>query len=665
MFDPGSGRPGGIVFETSLLARLRNWAAAFAAGSEVPRIVLLVGGPGNGKTEAVEATVDHLGAAFDDQGLIPRLRDAFETSNGIAPRLVKLGLANGGSLSLVQDASATGGGKGSPSLQLVRELDQTLAGGPTDAYLCCVNRGILDDALILSSEEGPEGVRALLEAITAAIGLQPDAPSCWPLGGHPAVAVWPMDAESLLMAPLSSSLAPASALLDAALDGSKWASAGECGAGYRCPFCHSREQLADTGARAALLEGLRFFEVATAKRWSFRDLFSVVSYLLAGHRPVLGARAESPCSWAARLAKLDEQASVGAAPSKDTSTALFHLVAAQYQHSLYHRWDRDAAVSLLRDIRDLGLQHDNAAMGLHWFLLSRRGQYLPAPIAGSLEALVDAMDPALAAPEAEAVLPGGRTLRLRDADVRFSRSVAEGREFVARVATPWAAELELLDRLAGLDKLLSQPAVRRRRPHAASRVQRLARDFGCRLSRRTLGTRCGAVRDRDLLAAFQQIVGDKTGEELHDVAREVENLLNRDRDFEISLTTTFGQPLPPPDRRATLVVPARRVRPFETSDDDGPGSPLPFLRVGDSASSRPLALTYDLFKAVRELERGMSPASLPSTVLALLDTAKARLAGSIVHDASALERARILLGASGLAVEERRRGFMSVERPQP
>ena len=75
--------------------------------------------------------------------------------------------------------------------------------------------------------------------------------------------------------------------------------------------------------------------------------------------------------------------------------------------------------------------------------------------------------------------------------------------------------------------------------------------------------------------------------------------------------------------------------------------------------SQPIALTYDLFKAVKELERGMSIASLSRTVLALLDTARARLSGPIVRDREILDRARICIGNSGVVIEERRHGFAS------
>lgn len=58
LFHSAGGRPTGDVVFTPLLARLGGWCNAIASGLEgTPRIVLLVGGPGNGKTEAIEFTM--------------------------------------------------------------------------------------------------------------------------------------------------------------------------------------------------------------------------------------------------------------------------------------------------------------------------------------------------------------------------------------------------------------------------------------------------------------------------------------------------------------------------------------------------------------------------------------------------------------------------------
>ena len=667
LFDSASGRPGKAVFQTNLLHRLEDWASAIVDQSaRAPRILLLVGGPGNGKTEAIESTVGWLDEALACNGsLLGNLRHSFFPAEGTAvPRMVRVEAvmpeASGTrlGLSIVQDASTVVDAVGQSAAQLLLdELEGIQAASGTEAYLCCVNRGVLDDALIEAIDTERQGAQRLLAAVTRAVSLSPDAPSCWPLEGFPTVAVWPMDAETLLLPPTRGGEEPARSLLRTALNSEMWPDIGSCQGGHYCPFCISRDRLSREREQGSLLNILRWFEVASGKRWSFRDLFTLASYFLAGHRVSPREAALEPCDWAGKLSALDDQARRGGKPSKEQSTAIFHLVAAQYQHALFHSWDREAGPALLREIKELDLEDDNTAMGLAWFLSSRRSPYLPAMISDALAGISEQLDPALTDPDTEMQATNNKRFAFRELDIRFSRSVTEGLDYVRRLQVLTRPEVDLLERLAKLDGDLSLGGIRRKRPASATNVQRLVRDFACRLVRRTFGTRTGAVLDAPILANFQRVIEDTAGDDLFDVAQEVEQLLNRNQDFEISLTTTFGQPLPPTIRRATLIVPSRSVQPLEVETSGRPASPICFLSVGDGRSGQPIALTYDLFKAVKELEQGMSMASLPRSVLALLDTTRARLSGPIVRDRIVLERARIKIGSTDTAVVQRRSGF--------
>lgn len=66
LFDSLSGRSGMDLLRTNLISKLETWASAIVSRVPgTPRILLLVGGPGNGKTEAIEHTIRCL-----DEGLI-------------------------------------------------------------------------------------------------------------------------------------------------------------------------------------------------------------------------------------------------------------------------------------------------------------------------------------------------------------------------------------------------------------------------------------------------------------------------------------------------------------------------------------------------------------------------------------------------------------------
>lgn len=674
LLDNDSGQPNEKLLTTSLLSRLESWTKRLPTESaNIPRIVLLVGGPGNGKTEAIESTVRWLDASLGCNGqLIEELSKAFHPSTGLkVPRIVSV---DAGSLSssdnklnldIVQDASTNAGNEEStaPAL-LIQELDRLLHGPSSQAYLCCVNRGVLDDALIHALDNNLEKPRVILEAITRAVSLAYDAPSCWPLEGFPSIAVWPMDAESLLVKPDEMNLAPAEILFYQATAPEMWPAKGTCPAGEKCPFCTSQSILAREEQRLALLKILRWYELASSKRWSFRDLFSLTSYLLAGHHPVVhDSKSQShqttPCQWAENLIELDQKGAGTKKPTRQAVTAIFHLATSGYQHALFHKWNKEVATSLRRNVQELRLDKleteqgralQRTLKGLVEFLSERKTHYLPATIAPLLEDLVDHLDPAFASPDNEVAVSAQSTINLGDLDIRFSRSLAGGIEFIRKYKVLSKNEMELLKRLSEADDMLSWPMVRRGRPVAASRVQHVLRDFACRLVRRSICTRTAVVADAQILQAFQLVVENNDKHQLYEVEQQVKGLLNTGHEFEVSLTTTFGQPLPPKQRQATLVVQQRRVKMLAKNTEGRPRPPIRYLGVGNLQSAQPIPLTYELFKAVKELERGLSPASLPRTVLALLDTTKARLSGPIVRDEELLDHAKIRVGADGTVI---------------
>jgi hypothetical protein len=667
LFDSDSGRPSGSPLPTNLLARLRRWAGDFATDApSTPRIVLLVGGPGNGKTEAVEATIAWLDEFLGQQGAVAAmLRQSFANSGALRIARASFQDRHGHprAVEVVQDASLPDAGppKRTGFQALIEDLNRLAEAGPRVAYLCCVNRGVLDDAFVHAIENGLEAPRQLLETITRSVSLAPGAPECWPLDGYPEVAVWPMDSESLLVPTDDGAAAPAATLLARATDEGRWPPAGTCAAAIRCPFCASRELLSRSPHRDSLLKVLRSYELASGKRWNFRDLFSMVSYSLTGSRTPVGAGHEGPCGWAAEQLELDAKCA-GSRPERHKSSAIYHLVTSAYQHLLFRHWDPAAAPTLHQDLKDLGLRDDHVLMGLYFFLRHPGAPGVTGSLAPLLGDLSRLLDPALSDPDGQMELSGRTSRPARDIDSRFSQSVGAGLAFLKPYQCLAALEVDLLGRLASADAMLGEEP-RRRRPGAALRVQRLLREFSCRLARRSIGMRSGAVRDAAVLAAFQQLVDTQHGSDdlMYEAASQVEALLNKGEYFEVPLNTTFGQPLPPESRRATLVVPKQRVREGSDNRPGRPRSPIPFLRIGPGGNKE-VPLTYELFKSVSEINSGMSPSSLPKTVVALLDTTRARLSGPIVRDEDVLDGAHFQVGNSPEQVVRARGRFVRRER---
>jgi hypothetical protein len=638
-------------------------------GVDVPTLILLVGGPGNGKTEAVEATIGYLDKLTSKEGI---LSAAFAEQLAPAPGQpvprvapVTTSLRNGEAqstlIAVVQDASVEDFSrptKTAPEL-LLEELECFMEPG-SGIYLACVNRGVLDDALILATDQKRDTTRQLLEATSRAVSMSAGAGSCWPLEGYPKVAIWPMDTESLLV-PQVLGASPGEELFKVATDPVYWPAENSCSAGVRCPFCHSRKALASDIGRTALLNILRYHELGTGKRWSFRELLSLVPQLLAQVPEHAEQANMTPCEWAAEMLEIDRGAG-GNRSQRVRSTAIYSLVGAAYEHVLFAGWRRDGVRQIQADIRDVGLADDRTLQGLAQFLRSSKHAALPSTLSPLLNGLSELLDPALASADELVQLSPTRSMRFGELDARFSQSVGSGLAFLIKHRCLSPMERDLLGRLEEIDAKLGGD-IRISRPLASRRLQRTLREFASRLARRSVGAQHGAVRDRRVLQAFQAIVDapQEDPDSLHAAAKSVEHLLNTDGQFHIALNTTFGEPLPPAPRRATLIAPKQRVRARPLSTQGRPRPPFRYLTIGSATNGQPVPLTYDLFKAVVDLADGMMQASLPATVVALLDSTRARLGGVLVRDPTLLEDATIRIGTAKEHIVKVPKGF-AVER---
>lgn len=653
LFYRGSGRPSGDVISTGLLRRLKAWAQDIGSGKAgTPRAIFLVGGPGNGKTEAIEFTIRELDASMQMAGaLTDELAARFSGKNGKQPgRLVKTtdsrfpAQSSITSIAIVQDGSeAERGDATSPAEHLCNDIRALLEGDRRQIYMACVNRGVLDDALILSIERGEHQVTELVKTIVQSASVGAAGIDSWPLQGYPGVAAWPMDVESLTEEAEGQGLTSAARqILSVSTQATDWPEFGTCAAGEHCPFCTSRRLLAGEPHQSSFIRILRWFELSSGKRWNFRDLFSLAAYLLAGTTESESRDAYQPCEWA--KAQLEPRETNPAKREAKRLRGLFRLVASQYQHALFDAWPTDRATMLRSDIKELSLGEQAALVGLQQFLANDRRKETTSTLRTQLAGLSSALDPALASPTLEVAVSANTKIKFEDIDRRFSLSIKEGRVFLQKYQCLSVLEIELLKALEEADFKLSEESTRRRKPAVAERVQALVRFVACRIARRSVGARAGVTKDSDVLVEFDQVIGGNVNA-LQLATQQVEGLLNKDRQFQVSLNTTFGETLPPPERRAILTTDMQKVRQVPPKQvDSRPKLPMRFLSIGTGTTAQPVALTYELFKATKSLRKGMVPASLPRSVVALLDTTRAKLAGVVVRSEDALEGSEIELG---------------------
>jgi hypothetical protein len=646
-FQEESGRPVKEQLKTPLVEKLSSWVDSVIAGTPgTPSAVLLVGGPGNGKTDAVEGaieTFDRLSGAGGQ--LLAKFSNQYKNQSGsLPPRRTEVefdGIVPDGSgmspvIRLVQDATEKDPaqpGETAESL-LLKELRAIRYGEYKGIYIGCVNRGILANTSALAIRTGDTEMASFIARIVSAVSGGVDAPACWPLQ-ESNLALWPMDVDSLV-APRDGDpdSTVAHRVLEKALAEEKWKQA--CNNKADCPFCQNKTLLASEKARDNLIQFLYYYELASGKRWTFRDLYSLVSHLFIGEPGSLtiDGKSYAPCDWTAKMLQLEAKGPNTLAGAR----ARYLLTSRLYHHRLFSNWPRLASGKHLEAYHAVFAgskvpdQLDEKAFNMakyHFGSLKVLAEKEHTAISELLSGdFATFLDPALLYGEQKMYTEAkdGKIVTVNDVDEHFSLSIKDGLELVSNRLAP--SERKLLAQLSEADEALMDQHHPSKVSRQVRRLQSSMRQFAGRLAKRSLGLKYGISKDVKLFADYAGLYqSDFQHENLEDL---VEQLVNEDRRFfKIPLSTTFGQPVAHWDREVSL-----RVRSVKTSmemfqgDTSRPANRFPFIKV----HNRYVPVTFALYKALVELEEGLDPASLPQEVFALFDEVKSVTAGQIARD---------------------------------
>ena len=173
--------------------------------------------------------------------------------------------------------------------------------------------------------------------------------------------------------------------------------------------------------------------------------------------------------------------------------------------------------------------------------------------------------------------------------------------------------------------------------------------------KRSLATRIGLTKDAKLLDEFGRLGEDADIQ--RSATKALRNLLQKDGAFRAAVATTFGQPVAQRSKDVAIEVTANtsvKMVPVAHSWAR-PKSPMSFISV----QGQPMGITFALFKALRQVSNGLSEASLPAQVYALLDRVKAAMSGRMVRDDDA--ELKIVIEGIGIDIEVEG-GHYSIQR---
>lgn len=281
VFEDKFGNPCRKAYETQLIRRIHSLSEQVRDGKIAPKVVMLAGGAGNGKTHAVQHLLEQI--AEDKTGLASEFRKRSKD------RLVKFDLRSTDKplfskqiqgvkqLWVVQDASEADPSGATPEDLLNSAIKEAL-GSEGIMLLVCVNRGVLYGAAAKAKASG--GSNAVADFLGNVVlcldplGIDRD---CWPMGSHKDCFVWPLDIDSLFEA-VGKDVPSVGQQVLAAIYDQKWSLVGEIS--DSCPLLYARNLLSQDRSRKAFSELFRVYEVLAGRNIPFRGMLSSFSYLL-------------------------------------------------------------------------------------------------------------------------------------------------------------------------------------------------------------------------------------------------------------------------------------------------------------------------------------------------------------------------------------------------
>lgn len=283
-FSKKAGKPlGHDPIMTNVLGKIRE----LIRGDELPSSIVLVGGAGNGKTDALEFIVSELDQRYECGG---RLIEAVEDEFSSPGRTRTVDLTSWTSIPydkvvLVQDASERDRDTDSAEESLLRDAGD-FWGDRQILYLLCINRGKLEQAKRVAKREGVDSQELrVMSSIIAAIDPLSAVKqvSCWPLKGT-SHYIWPMDVDSLFKGRSDGKDTVANQVLTRCV---QYERDGDLELGVGSDLSLSLwnvSELNRAGRIDALVKFFSYVELENGFRFTFRDVLALVPHLVLPFR---------------------------------------------------------------------------------------------------------------------------------------------------------------------------------------------------------------------------------------------------------------------------------------------------------------------------------------------------------------------------------------------
>lgn len=670
---------------TSLTDRIKNLLQEHFCknGSEeknIPRVILLVGGPGNGKTETIDGILLYILKEFcgefecDPIELLPEANInsrsfEFSTNKFINPK----GL-NHRRFIIVTDASQPDPTKIDklPAQLLLDDITRVLDDNNKDLiYLCCLNKGVLGDALQnLSKEEYPENIKKIIKNTDIATSIRADPISCWPLSECNEVCIWPMDVESLATE-INGGKSVLENLLEKIAQENLWDE--RIISNEKNPFLYNKKILQDENCRKSLVKILRWYEYAAGRRLTFRDLFSIFHYLFAyiPHSDKLSSlnsrRKKQQNSldtiqgnytvWAETALKIiqDEEKE-----KKLRYTTLFELMGCIYHQKLFSfNFSENEVKAVEYALKKFKLNssdeditlcdkvpcslidsYDDAKVFLKCLLdyiksNTRLDTNLISNIPLYCQKHISSLNDQLSPTEYS-------DSKLDDLYKFFSLSIKDGVE-KCQTEISHISEIEkiVMNCLSIVESIYDKQSASKDQ----NTILKFIKTVACRIIRKSDSAQNATVKHCDLFSSYELLIvqgaNSSPQKQYRDIREKLRNLINTrtvngaDYKFIEELNKTFGQPSLSAHSKVYVIANKCNVKEHKQNafpNNSCPSQLYPFFDIRvNNENIITLPLTFEHYKAINMLIDNLSPAALSRSVIAHIDKCKALVLGKYVR----------------------------------
>lgn len=592
-----------------------------------PISIYLVGGPGNGKTAAAEYFIKKL-----YQEVVGKVCECKEIKKGRFLYDCPV-TENITGVILVEDATSASNTKESVGTIIAEANEIVLR--PSDSreiYVCCINRGILSDCA--REDETDDGV-VFLENVSRTVAVSAESAPVWPLIGNKAfpddeiyksIYVWPMDIESLLDSYIYGDYGetPAANILSKILE-QDVNHCLNCPNRDLCPFFFNYQSLKEPAKLQNLVQVLYEFEIAIGKKLLFRDIFSIFNVLLVGDEndyksePLanIGQKSKkiTPCAWVAQNVKHIE------ANDNRSLASVFNLASKQYHYILFGNWGEFYKID--NDLKEASPTFEKLTKLFEVISKKDRNRKKTSSAWELIhETFSQIMDVAFVE----------ESPKLEQLEEAFSSSFRLGVETLVPMGELSAIEKSLFESLKEQEMQLENEdfQVGSAEERTASKYLKATKVLGSRLAKRAVGIKIPAVHNGAEIEMYCRLLHGEEKLEVKKIREALHNILFGDN--AISMMHNFAQK-DASAKKFYLLPEALKIKqvPVQAmaAETNKVISNNLVLRIENTNIDIPVS--FELYLALKQFNRGISIAALPEQVFAQLNLISSKVLGWLIH----------------------------------